>query len=64
MSTDSDRELLDAVEHAIENELDSYTVDSRANLGNGYIAEVITSRLSRDGFLREPQRASMNTEGP
>lgn len=44
----------DAVEQAIENELDSYSVDSRAMAGNGYITEVIAWRLSRDGFLTAP----------
>lgn len=50
----SDNPFRDAVERAIQNELDGYSVDDRAMTGNGYIAEVIAWRLSRDGFLASP----------
>lgn len=44
------RAFLDAVEHAIQNELDSFTSEDIAR-DRGYIAETVAWRLDRDGFL-------------
>ena len=44
-------QVLRAVEHAIENELDSFTTDQIRDM-RGYVAEVVAWRLSRDGYLK------------
>ncbi|SDT85337.1 hypothetical protein [Gordonia westfalica] len=50
--------LLRAVEHAIENELDGFTTEQIRDM-RGYVAETVTWRLSRDGYLQHDIEESL-----